>query len=75
MAGIDEKKFRSARLCVWFNTPEEYYKQQLDIYKTIKPKEDTMAIHEAIQAKYPPLAAIDTGKPADYKFKVFGGYD
>ena len=25
LKGIDESKFRSARLAVWFNTPQEYY--------------------------------------------------
>jgi len=29
---IDEQKFRSARLSVWFNTPEEYFKKQIDFY-------------------------------------------
>lgn len=30
---IDEKKFRSARLSVWYETPEEYFKEQLKLYR------------------------------------------
>jgi hypothetical protein len=26
LAGFDESKFRSSRLRVWFETPDEYYK-------------------------------------------------
>jgi hypothetical protein len=34
--GFDESQFRSARLRVWFETPDEYYKQQLDLWRAIK---------------------------------------
>jgi len=30
---IDETKFRSARLSVWFETPDEYFKEQLRLYR------------------------------------------
>jgi tubulin--tyrosine ligase-like protein 12 len=30
---IDESKFRSSRLGVWYDTPEQYFKDQLKIYK------------------------------------------
>jgi len=33
LKGIDETKFRSARLSVWFNTPEEYFQEQIKIYR------------------------------------------
>lgn len=49
LKGIDESKFRSARLSVWFNTPEEYFTEQLKIYKSIKPTQDAMEVHEQYQ--------------------------
>lgn len=42
LKGFDETKFRSSRFTVWFNTPEEYFKEQLEIYKSIKPEVDAM---------------------------------
>mmetsp|Transcript_5503 Transcript_5503/g.5024 ORF Transcript_5503/g.5024 Transcript_5503/m.5024 type:complete len:213 (+) Transcript_5503:352-990(+) len=45
LAGIDEKKFRSSRLTVWCETPDEYFQQQLALYKTIKPKKDSAVEH------------------------------
>jgi tubulin--tyrosine ligase-like protein 12 len=33
LKGIDESKFRSARFTVWFNTPEEYFSEQLSLYR------------------------------------------
>jgi tubulin--tyrosine ligase-like protein 12 len=32
LKGYDESKFRSTRFSVWFNTPEEYFIEQLKIY-------------------------------------------
>jgi tubulin--tyrosine ligase-like protein 12 len=40
LKGFDETKFRSTRFTVWFNTPEEYFVDQLKIYRSIKPAVD-----------------------------------
>lgn len=37
LGGIDESKFRSTRFSVWFNTPPEYFAEQLKTYEQIKP--------------------------------------
>lgn len=34
--GFDESRFRSARLRLWFETPDDYYKKQLEIWRAIK---------------------------------------
>jgi hypothetical protein len=36
LEGIDETKFRSTRFTTWFNTPEEYFKEQLSQYRVRK---------------------------------------
>ena len=35
LEGFDEKQFRSARLHIWFETPEDYYNQQLKLWRAI----------------------------------------
>jgi len=35
LSGIDESKFRSTRFSTWFNTPPEYFAEQLKIYEQI----------------------------------------
>jgi hypothetical protein len=61
LKGYDEEKFRSTRFTVWFNTPEEYFEEQLKIYITLKPVEDAMSVHQSYQERYDPLPAIDAG--------------
>jgi len=33
LQGFEEKHFRSARLHIWYETPETYYKTQLSLFK------------------------------------------
>ena len=35
LEGFYEKQFRSARLHIWFETPEDYYNQQLKLWRAI----------------------------------------
>ena len=37
---INEDEFRSARLCVWFNTPEQYYTGALELYNQHEEMKD-----------------------------------
>ena len=37
LRGISEKKFRSARLHTWFDTPDGYFLEELKKLKTKKP--------------------------------------
>ena len=74
LCGIDETRFRSTRLSVWFNTPEEYFEQQLKLYREMKLKDSAMAIHQAYQDKYGPIPAIDAGKPDMLPIKVYTDY-
>jgi tubulin--tyrosine ligase-like protein 12 len=47
LKGFDESKFRSTRFTVWFDTPGEYFQEQLKIYRSLKPAEDPLAVHAA----------------------------
>jgi hypothetical protein len=72
LKGYDETKFRSSRFTVWFNTPEEYFKEQLDIYRSIKPTEDAMQVHQYYQDKYGPASSIDA--QGSLPIKVYSDY-
>ncbi len=74
LQGFDETKYRSTRFSVWFYTPQEYFEEQLKIYRGIKPKEDAMLIHHAYQEKYSPLPSIDAGQAASLPIKVYADY-
>lgn len=45
LKGYTEEKYRSTRFTVWFNTPKEYFSQQLEIYRGIKPLENAITVH------------------------------
>jgi hypothetical protein len=50
LEGFDESMFRSARLRVWFETPDEYYKKQLELWRAIK-LDDIVGINQEMQLK------------------------
>ena len=72
LKGFDETKFRSSRFTVWFNTPQQYFSEQLSIYNGVKPIEDAMAVHSAYQDKYAPLGSIDDH--GSLPIKVYSDY-
>jgi tubulin--tyrosine ligase-like protein 12 len=45
LQGYDESKFRSTRFTVWFNTPTEYFEEQLHKYQQIKPEREAITVH------------------------------
>jgi tubulin--tyrosine ligase-like protein 12 len=45
LKGYDEEKFRSTRFSVWFDTPKEYFEEQLKIYRSLKPAENALSVH------------------------------
>lgn len=52
LRGISEKKFRSARLHTWFDTPENYFTEELE---NLRKKKASMHLqdHTAIQENQP----------------------
>lgn len=74
LQGFDESKYRSTRFTVWFNTPQEYFAEQLKIYRGIKPDADAMVVHNAYQERYPPVSSIDAGAAASLPIKVYADY-
>lgn len=51
--GYDESQFRSARLRVWYETPDDYYKKQLGLWRALK-LDDIAPLNATMQSK-PPL--------------------
>lgn len=47
--GIDETKWRSAKMYPWFNVFEEYYLQEYKKFKETPPSINALALHEAYQ--------------------------
>jgi hypothetical protein len=84
LKGYDESNFRSTRFSVWFNTPEEYFSEQLkiyrvrfyefDVYQSVQPSEDAMSVHQAYQEKYAPVGSIDAGAGSSLPIKVYSDY-
>lgn len=46
LSGITEEQFRSARFSVWFDTPEQYFEEQLKLYRQIQNKDDVWTVHQ-----------------------------
>lgn len=74
LMGINEEKYRSTRLSVWFNTPQEYFQEQLRIYRTIKPLANTYEIHEHYQSKYQPVDSLEQVFGGKLPIKVYTDY-
>lgn len=74
LQGYDESKFRSTRFTVWFNTPTEYFEEQLHKYQQIKPEREAITVHQEYQEKYSPLGAIDAGTEVQKPIKVYSDY-
>lgn len=55
LKGYTEETFRSTRFTVWFDTPREYFEEQLKIYRSFKPLEDAMAAHQEYQTRFGPI--------------------
>ena len=74
LEGYDEEKFRSTRFTVWFDTPKEYFEEQLKIYRSYKPIEDATVVHQKFQERFPPIPAIDAGGVNQLPIKVYSDY-
>jgi hypothetical protein len=46
LIGVDETKWRSARLYPWFNVFEEYYQQEYKKFLDAKPSINALELHE-----------------------------
>ena len=53
LIGVDETKWRSARLYPWFNVFEEYYAEEYKKFVNHKVAFDALELHEQYQTDYP----------------------
>ena len=75
LSGIDETKWRSARLCPWFNVYEEYYAEEYKKFTDFKPAFDALKLHEQYQTDYPAPSNIDWDIEAQGPIPVYSDYD
>lgn len=59
LQGIDETKWRSARLLPWFNVFDEYYAEEYKKFQDFVPPFNAMELHEQYQTDYPAPSQID----------------
>lgn len=72
LKGYTEEKFRSTRFSVWFDTPKEYFEEQLKIYRSFKPLENALTAHNEYQSRFPAIEPID--KVHQLPVKVYSDY-
>ena len=75
LSGIDETKWRSARLCPWFNVYEEYYAEEYKKFTDFKPAFDALKLHEQYQTDYSAPSNIDWDIEAQGPIPVYSDYD
>lgn len=72
---IDEKKFRSSRLSVWYNTPPEYFKEQIRIFREgSQGLQGADELHAQLQQKHEPVDNIRKIIGEERKIKVWTDY-
>jgi len=59
LAGVDESKWRSARLLPWCDVYDEYYAAEYKKAVDYVPPFDAMELHQQYQADYPAPSDID----------------
>lgn len=52
LEGYTEKEFRSARMGVWFNTPEQYFADQLTSLRNFKVQYNVAEAHDKFQGEH-----------------------
>lgn len=62
LQGYTEAQFRSARLYVWFNTPDNYYKNSLEILRKKENVVDVLKENERIQNDFPLRGSLQQSK-------------